>query len=52
MMVNGKTTKHLGRALTIIIMGRSMKENGWTISSMAMVLKLGLMVANMKDITT
>jgi hypothetical protein len=39
------------KELIIIITVLSIKANGWMISNMDMVLKLGLMVADMKAIT-
>ena len=37
MMANGETIKHQAKAHIIIIMGLSIQDSGWMISSMVMV---------------
>lgn len=49
---NGETIKHQARVHIIIIMGPNIQDNGWMISSTAMVFKLGLTDRNTKDFMT
>ena len=45
---NGNSIKQMGKGSIIILMGLHMMENGWMICSMAMGLKSGMMVQDLK----
>jgi hypothetical protein len=51
MKESGSTTKLMAKVLTLIQMEHIIKENGWMISNMELVMKVGLMEQNMREST-